>query len=210
LNDIQALPTKIDEYYKAILLRYANDVDGDDLLSGLHTFAAAKDYLTMSHLGLINGIGSATLMRIGSTLKEVLYENPLTEEVLDYQLFHESFREYLMKEQAREVSAAQQRIIAFCAGWKELKGEGFRRGQRVGTEALLKAMREGVQREIAEEAKRFVAETPQITELTPEAARVAAATAELKRVKQMTSLDKLNIAFNTIQENIMGARSGGT
>lgn len=37
--------------------------------------------------------------------------------------------------------------------WKELKGEGFRRGQRVGTEALLKAMREGIQREIAEEAK---------------------------------------------------------
>lgn len=123
LNDIQALPTKIDEYYKAILLRYTNDVDGEALLSGLFTFAAAKDYLTMSHLGLINGIGSATLMRIGSTLKEVLYENPLTEEVLDYQLFHESFREYLVKEQAREVSAAQQRIIAFCAGWKELKGD---------------------------------------------------------------------------------------
>jgi tetratricopeptide (TPR) repeat protein len=123
LNDVQALPTKIDEYYKAILLRYANDVDGEALLSGLFTFAAAKDYLTMSHLGLINGIGSATLMRIGSTLKEVLYENPLTEEVLDYQLFHESFREYLVKEQAKEVSAAQQRIIAFCAVWKELKGD---------------------------------------------------------------------------------------
>ncbi len=123
LNDVQALPSKIDEYYKAILLRYANDVDGEALLSGLFTFAAAKDYLTMSHLGLINGIGSATLMRIGSTLKEVLYENPLTEEVLDYQLFHESFREYLVKEHAREVSEAQQRIIAFCAGWKELKGD---------------------------------------------------------------------------------------
>lgn len=62
--------------------------------------------------------------------------------------------------------------------------------------------------EIAEEAKRFVAETPHITELTPEAARVAAATAEHKRVKQMTSLDKLNIAFNMIQENIMGRNDG--
>ena len=37
--------------------------------------------------------------------------------------------------------------------WKEMKAEGFRRGQTVSTEALLKAMREGVQREIAEEAK---------------------------------------------------------
>ena len=122
LNDVQALPTKIDEYYKAILLRYANDPDGDALMSGLFTFTAAKDYLTLSHLGLINLIGSATLMRIGSTLKEVLYENPLTEEVLDYQLFHESFREYLMKEHTREVKAAQQRIISFCGTWKELEG----------------------------------------------------------------------------------------
>ena len=122
LNDVQALPTKIDEYYKAILLRYANDPDGDALMSGLFTLTAAKDYLTLSHLGLINLIGSATLMRIGSTLKEVLYENPLTEEVLDYQLFHESFREYLMKEHTREVKAAQQRIISFCGTWKELEG----------------------------------------------------------------------------------------
>jgi hypothetical protein len=122
LNDIKALPTKIDDYYKTILLRYANDPDGDALLSGLFTFAAAKDYLTISHLGLINLIGSATLMRIGSALKEVLYENPLTEEILDYQLFHESFREYLVKEHAREVTAAQQRIISFCGTWKELEG----------------------------------------------------------------------------------------
>ena len=122
LNDIGALPKEIDEYYKAILLRYANDPDGDALIAGLYTFAAAKDYLTLAHLGLINELGRATLMRIGSTLKEVLYENPLTEEVLDYQLFHESFRAYLVKEHAREVKDAQQRIIEFCASWNELEG----------------------------------------------------------------------------------------
>ena len=37
--------------------------------------------------------------------------------------------------------------------WKELAAAGHRRGERVGTEALLKAMREGICREIAEEAK---------------------------------------------------------
>ncbi len=37
--------------------------------------------------------------------------------------------------------------------WKELKGAGHKRGQRVTAEALLKAMKEGVCREIAEEAK---------------------------------------------------------
>jgi len=123
INDVNALPEKIDEYYKAILQRYAQDaVDGDALLAGLFTFAAAKDYLTMSHLGIINKLGNATIQRIGSTLKEVLYENPLTEEVLDYQLFHESFREYLIKEKRKEVRDASDRIIDFCATWKELEG----------------------------------------------------------------------------------------
>jgi hypothetical protein len=122
LNDIHALPTKIDDYYKAILNRYAHDADGDALLAGLFAFAAARDYLTMNHLGLINGIGDATVQRIGSTLKEVLYENPMTEDVLDYQLFHESFREYLMKEKGSRVSEAAERIIDFCAGWRALEG----------------------------------------------------------------------------------------
>jgi tetratricopeptide (TPR) repeat protein len=123
LNDIQALPEKIDEYYKAILARYAADtIDGDALLAGLFTFAAARDYLTLAHIKFINKLGDATVLRIGSTLKEVLYENPLTETVLDYQLFHESFREYLVKEKAREVSDAAERIIDFCSTWQSHEG----------------------------------------------------------------------------------------
>jgi hypothetical protein len=122
LNDIRALPEKIDEYYRAILQRYAGDPDGDALLAGLYTFAAARDYLTMAHLGLVNKLGDATVQRIGSTLKEVLYENPLTEEVLDYQLFHESFREYLVQEKSRQVADATERIIDFCGTWREQEG----------------------------------------------------------------------------------------
>ena len=123
LNDTKALPKEIDNYYKAILQRYAQDtLDGDALLAGLYTFAAAKDYLTMAHLGLINKLGEAQVERIGSTLKEVLYENPLTEDVLDYQLFQESFREYLLKEKTLKITDASERIIDFCATWQELEG----------------------------------------------------------------------------------------
>jgi hypothetical protein len=123
INDINALPKEINEYYKAILLRYAQDsVDGDALLAGLFTFAAAKDYLTFAHLELINHLGPATLQRIRSTLKEVLYENPSTENVLDYQLFHESFREYLVRENQKQVIDATGRIIDFCINWKDLSG----------------------------------------------------------------------------------------
>jgi len=123
LNDINGLPEKIEEYYKAILDRYArNTSDGDALLNGLYVFAAAKDYLTLSQVGLINKLSEATLQRIGSTLKEILYENPLTEDVLDYQLFHESFREYLIKQKPRQVADAAYRLIDFCRNWKDYQG----------------------------------------------------------------------------------------
>lgn len=122
LNDIQKLPSTIDDYYKAIVLRYANNPDGDDLLNSLFTFAAAKDYLTFDHLKLINQLGTASIVRIGAILKEVLYENPLTEEIIDYQLFHESFREYLISTHSREINDATQRIIAFCETWNKHQG----------------------------------------------------------------------------------------
>jgi tetratricopeptide (TPR) repeat protein len=122
LNDIQGLPSSINDYYKAIILRYANDPNGDDVLNSLFTFAAAKDYLTFDHLKLINQLGTASLVRIGAIIKEVLYENPLTEGVLDFQLFHESFREYLVKLHNSELRAATLRIISFCATWKEHEG----------------------------------------------------------------------------------------
>jgi hypothetical protein len=134
LNDIHALPKEIDTFYKEILQRYSRDTDGDALLNCLYGFAAAKDYLTESHLGLINKLGIAKSKEVLSTLKEVLFENPLTEDVLDYQLFHESFREYLMNPTAvkeKEIykinkcldfTSAEERILDFCATWKDLEG----------------------------------------------------------------------------------------
>jgi hypothetical protein len=123
VNDVHALPDKIDEYYKAILNRYAQDaIDGDSLLFSLFTFAAARDYLTNAHIGHINKLGPGATQRVCTTLKEVLYENPLTEEVLDYQLFHESFREYLIREFAKEVQDASYRIIDFCSRWYKFEG----------------------------------------------------------------------------------------
>ena len=121
INDAKALPKEINEYYKAILLRYAGMPDGDALLNSLFVFGAAIDYLTPAHLTEILGFGPSTQTNVMSTLVEVLYENPLTETVLDYQLFHESFREYLKQDRSREIAKAEQKIIDFCSRWHELE-----------------------------------------------------------------------------------------
>jgi hypothetical protein len=37
-------------------------------------------------------------------------------------LFHESFREYLVRENQKQISDATDRIINFCIDWKESSG----------------------------------------------------------------------------------------
>jgi hypothetical protein len=56
--------------------------------------------------------------------------------------------------------------------------------------------------EIAQEAKRFIAETPQITELTKEAAEAKAAAAALAAAKKkLSSNEKLDIAYSFLGHN---------
>jgi hypothetical protein len=119
MNDPTALPKEIDQYYKAIIDRYAENLnDGDALLNSLYIFAAALDYLTLEHILAIGGLGEAQTERVLNTLKEVLYENPISENVLDYQLFHESFREYLLKTKASAIKKAEEKILNFCRQWQ--------------------------------------------------------------------------------------------
>ena len=119
INDANALPEKIEGYYKAVLDRYARLPDGDNLLNSLFTFAAAKDYLTSFHIGQINSLGAASQQRVMGTLSEVLNEYPISENMQGYQLFHETFREYLKKVHASEVRQAEKRIVTYCNKWAE-------------------------------------------------------------------------------------------
>ncbi len=118
LEDGIKLPKKIDEFYKLFIERYSKQKDGDEILKSLYLFAAAKDYLTQKHLEKILNFGPATSERVITTLQEVLYDNPNTEEK-DYQLFHESMREYLEKKKKRDLYEAEIRILDYCRKWKE-------------------------------------------------------------------------------------------
>lgn len=117
------LPGNIEDYFNRIINRFAYANDGDKLLLALYTFAAAKDYLSMSHIKFINDFKDDALVhRIKNMLLEILYENLNTKEVNDYQLFHESFRQFLIKENQTEVKLASDRIIEFCSNWKQYDG----------------------------------------------------------------------------------------
>jgi hypothetical protein len=121
LNDINTIPKEINNYYEAILRRYSKDKYKNALLQSLYTFAAAKDELSFSHLRIINKLDYATQEHVGSTLREILVKNEIGE-VDTYQLFHETFRDFLIEKRKLEVQEAEERILDFCSIWEELEG----------------------------------------------------------------------------------------
>lgn len=54
---------------------------------------------------------------------EFLYENPLTDGLEDYQLFHESLREYLSKTYSAELNNCKERICDWSLAWKSQNGD---------------------------------------------------------------------------------------
>ena len=123
INESNVLPNGLNDYYKNILKRYTADSDGEGLLMSIYSMAAAKDFLTITHLGFINKLTSDSWHRIAVILKEVCYESILAEGVIGYQLFHESFREYLVNEEVIKVAEANNQLIKFCSSWQVLSGK---------------------------------------------------------------------------------------
>jgi hypothetical protein len=123
VNESNVLPNELNDYYKTLLQRYAKNIHGDDLLRCMYSLAAAYDFLTIRHLGLINNLDDETLKHLNVLIKEFCYESILDEGVIGYQLFHESLREYLLKWESANLIKANKQIIHFCSTWKNQMGE---------------------------------------------------------------------------------------
>jgi hypothetical protein len=122
LNQISLLPKGMDELYQAALFRLEKDNPGSVLF--LAYLAAAKDFVSAE-------LAASWMLLDTSTLKnqmlyaclEFLYENPLTEGLDDYQLFHESLREYLSKNYPADVLNCNERISDWSVNWKLENGD---------------------------------------------------------------------------------------
>ncbi len=119
LNDSKHLPAKLNDFYKEFIAKYSKRANGNILLQSLYVFAASKDFITTKQLQYILNIGEADAEMVIYEMREVLFDNPVTEEE-DFQLFHESFREYLVKEKNSSVREAELNIIKYCRQWNDI------------------------------------------------------------------------------------------
>jgi hypothetical protein len=122
LNQIATLPKGMDDLYQTALLRLEKENAGS--ISYLLYLAAAKDFVSVELAANWMGIDTSSLRnRMLYACLEFLYENPLTEGVEDYQLFHESLREFLSKTYTTELHACRDRICDWSLQWKLANGD---------------------------------------------------------------------------------------
>ena len=122
LNQVGMLPKGMDELYQAALLRLENENAGS--VNFLMYLAAAKDFVSAELAASWMSIDTTTIKnRMLYACLEFLYENPLTDGLEDYQLFHESLREYLSKTYTAELNNCKERICNWSLDWKSQNGD---------------------------------------------------------------------------------------
>lgn len=122
INQSASLPKGMDELYETALLRLEKENEG--ALNFMLYLAAAKDFVSPELAALWIGVKTTHLRNyLLYACLEFLYENPITEGLEDYQLFHESLREYLSKTYPLELQACKERICDWSVVWKVDNGD---------------------------------------------------------------------------------------
>ncbi|MEH7304861.1 NB-ARC domain-containing protein [Neobacillus drentensis] len=124
LNDDQQLPKKIEEFYRRLMNRFTRLANGEKVLSLLFTFGAAKDFLSIQQLEKITGFGVQEIFQAFETLQEVLIDQG---DLSNYQLFHESFREYLLAMYPDNINESQIALMNYCMKWDQPDADGARK-----------------------------------------------------------------------------------
>lgn len=125
LNDLNALPKEVEDLYRDMLARYAA---GHPLALGyLCLLATAKDFLPHEVAADMMEVSQQEIEQVVGVCRECLYDSPETEDVEDYQLFHESMREYLLERKRGECEKWKRRLADWCEDWNKQEKSEFAR-----------------------------------------------------------------------------------
>lgn len=119
LND--AIPHGMAEIYEAALLRICEAPGAGDFLRLL---AVARDSVSPDMAADVLRLSSDSLRAcVLPATSELLVENARTASLEDYQLFHESLREYLLEKFPADCLNLQENLYSWCLGWKGLRDD---------------------------------------------------------------------------------------
>ena len=124
LNAIEALPGNMSEIYDDALRRIREQEPR--ALDLIRLLAEARSDLTNEMMARLLGLSLDDIKhKVLAAAEELLHENDLTEDVDDYQLFHESLREYVRDQYPQDCQDQQYKLFEYCLkDWEETRGSG--------------------------------------------------------------------------------------
>ena len=117
INDPTALPRGMEELYQKALAKM--EKESPEAVDLLLMLVAARDFVSVTMAAELMGMkekkfSSGPL----SAAMELLYEDPLTETVDDYQLFHQSLREHLKEQRGHDADEWEEKLAKWCSDWR--------------------------------------------------------------------------------------------
>jgi len=124
LNAIDALPANMADLYGKALRRIREQEPR--ALDLIRLLAEARSDLTEEMMAHLLGLSLDEIKHnVLAEAEELLHENDLTEDVDDYQLFHESLREYVREQYPQDCKDQQYKLFEYCLkDWEETRDSG--------------------------------------------------------------------------------------
>jgi hypothetical protein len=121
LGDMGSLPRQVDELYEDAVDRITDHGRDEDALRLLHLLVEARASLSIASVAAFLEINLQRAKSAVFACMELLYEDPLTPEVDDYQLFHESLREWMRAKRSGECRRARHLLADRCLAWRDIE-----------------------------------------------------------------------------------------
>ena len=123
---IEELPREMEDLYKEVLFRVTDRGRNENAHRLLLLLTEAKASLSAEVISDVLDISMTAANAALDDCMELLFEDPLTPDLLDYQLFHESLREYVRKTEKKSTEKMAVRLTDFCFGWRNLESHSLR------------------------------------------------------------------------------------
>ncbi len=121
LNDVRVLPGGVEDLYDEAMRRFRAEPRVFELLTLL---AAASDHMSVEMLADFFDWSPPDVEGTVDRAREVLVDNPLTPTIVDYQLFHDSMRDFLRRSYSAKIAEWERRLVDWCGRWRAHRDAG--------------------------------------------------------------------------------------
>jgi tetratricopeptide (TPR) repeat protein len=124
----ETLPKEMADLYALTIKRVSQGENGKHVLTVLRLLSEAKAPLSIEAMAaMLHEFDSQEIRSAIDGCRELLFEDPLTHHADDYQLFHESLREWLGKNHVKECQVMAKRLADFCFEWTHIEDNEARK-----------------------------------------------------------------------------------